>query len=211
MPLHSRNFFLNNLPQKWWWQLTVFSSWTWFFFREILFHKTSFSAAKQLWTHITTPLSAFWQRIYALSWAYVHHPYQVLVLWFVLILGNEKKIISPKQSCYSSPVPPQTQASTQTSHTWQAKRVLVQITCGLHLSTEYSDPELEAKESLCSLLPVLHDWIQTFKTGLLLSSCILDTTLRPRNSTCLFSQRQKYFKCYCRRMLKKINYGGNHV
>lgn len=63
---------------------------------------------------------------------------------------------------------------------------------------------LEAKQRLSNLLSALCDWVQAFKTGLLLSSCILDATLRPRNSTCLFSQRQKSFKCYCKRKEEKL-------
>lgn len=94
------------------------------------------------------PWGAFWQRVYALSLACVQQPYQAFCARACSCLVKRRQITGPKQSCYSAPIPPQTQPSTQISHARQAKGVLLHITCGLDVATGCSGPELEAKESL---------------------------------------------------------------
>lgn len=197
MSRHSRNPFHNNFSQNWWWEL-ILSPWTWFLSQRSSVQQNIIFCSKTTLESHCSPMKSCLEEGLCTVCGLCTATLPSFSCPGLLMLGNKKTTNQPKAGLLFSSC----SISNLTQHPnlsclAQQKECLSTSSAWLHVAMRCSGAELEAR--LHNLLPALSDWIWAFITGLLLSSCILDATLRPRNSICLFSQRQKTFKCYCRR------------
>lgn len=147
-----------------------------YFLREVLFNKTPFSAVKQLRGPSTALQRTVW--VYAPCVVCMQQLYQTFHAQACLCLAMRRQTTSPKQGCIQVLFYHRPNLAHKSLMPSTARGVLLHVSHRLHTAMRCSGAELEEKGTLCNLLPALCDWIQAFKTGLLLSSCILDVTLR---------------------------------